>query len=157
MLFLETQFTERKVPMKRIKLNPSLLTGLAAVSGLAMGASIAMAAHPPVTLYTYEEVAQQYGMAKMPVMVQTGDATRKAFPYSPKQTCGTAGCHVKNGVDYTYDKISDHAYHSAQGINQYLDTKTAAATGNFVATTQGEFDANKPKPWTQSGAMFGKW
>ena len=141
--------------MKKSRITNSLLVTASAVAGLAMGAGIAMAAHPPVTLYTFEEVAQQYGMAKMPVMVQNGDTTRKAFPYSPKQTCGTAGCHTtttlhKTGpeVDYTYDKISDHAYHSAQGRNQYLDTKGAL---------EGNFDATKVKPWVQSGAMFGKW
>ena len=100
-------------------------------------------AHPAVTLYTYEEVGMQMaGGAKVPVKV---DASGKGMPYSPKQTCGTAGCHVKNGVDYTYDKISDHAFHSSQGRPEYVDS------------ADGKFDATKNKPWGQSTAMVGKW
>jgi hypothetical protein len=94
-------------------------------------------------LYTYEEIGMQMaGGQKVPVQV---DGSGKGMPYSPKQTCGTSGCPVKNGVDYTYDKISDHAFHSAQGRNEYVDSAT------------GKFDATKTKPWTQSGAMVGKW
>jgi hypothetical protein len=100
-------------------------------------------AHPAVTLYTFEEIGMQMaGGAKVPVQV---DASGKGMPYSPKQTCGTSNCHVKNGVDYTYDKISDHAFHSAQGRNEYVDSATV------------KFDATKNKPWTQSFAMVGKW
>jgi len=100
-------------------------------------------AHPAVTLYTFEEIGMQMaGGAKVPVQV---DANGKGMPYSPKQTCGTAGCHVKNGVDYTYDKISDHAFHSSQGRPEYVDSP------------DGKFDATKSKPWGQSTAMVGKW
>jgi hypothetical protein len=99
--------------------------------------------HPAVTLYTYEEIGMQMaGGQKVPVQV---DGSGKGMPYSPKQTCGTSGCHVKNGVDYTYDKISDHAFHSAQGRNEFMDT------------TDGKFDVTKNKPWYQSTAMVGKW
>ena len=100
-------------------------------------------AHPAVTLYTFEEIGMQMaGGAKVPVQV---DANGKGMPYSPKQTCGTSGCHVKNGIDYTYDKISDHAFHSNQGRSEYQDS------------VDGKFDATKNKPWVQSTAMVGKW
>jgi cytochrome c554/c'-like protein len=100
-------------------------------------------AHPAVTLYTFEEIGMQMaGGAKVPVQV---DANGKGMPYSPKQTCGTAGCHVKNGVDYTYDKISDHAFHSNEGRSEYQDS------------SDGKFNATKNKPWVQSTAMVGKW
>jgi hypothetical protein len=102
-----------------------------------------VSAHPAVTLYTFEEVGMQMaGGAKVPVQV---DANGKGMPYSPKQTCGTSGCHIKNGVDYTYDKISDHAFHSSQGRSEMVDSST------------GKFDATKNKPWLQSTAMVGKW
>jgi hypothetical protein len=100
-------------------------------------------AHPAVTLYTFEEIGMQMaGGAKVPVQV---DANGKGMPYSPKQTCGTAGCHVKNGIDYTYDKISDHAFHASQGRSEYVDS------------IDGKLDATKNKPWYQSTAMVGKW
>lgn len=99
--------------------------------------------HPAVTLYTFEEIGMQMaGGQKVPVQV---DASGKGMPYSPKQTCGTSGCHVINGTDYTYDKISDHAFHSNQGRSQYVDS------------SDGKFNATKAKPWTQSTAMVGKW
>ncbi|KAA0890352.1 MULTISPECIES: cytochrome C [Oryzomonas] len=128
--------------MKRFGIKTGLLTATAAAS-LALTAGTSFAAHPSVTLYTFEEIGMQMaGGAKVPVQV---DANGKGMPYSPKQTCGTAGCHVKNGVDYTYDKISDHAFHSNQGRSEYVDSST------------GKFDATKNKPWTQSTAMVGKW
>jgi hypothetical protein len=99
--------------------------------------------HPAVTLYTFEEIAMQMNNGQ-PVPVQV-DANGKGMPYSPKQTCGTANCHVKNGVDYTYDKISDHAFHSGQGRSEYQDS------------SDGKFNALKNKPWLQSTAMVGKW
>lgn len=106
-------------------------------------ASLEPTSHPAVTLYTFEEIGMQMaGGQKVPVQV---DASGKGMPYSPKQSCGTAGCHVKDGVDYTYDRISDHAFHSGQGRSEYLDSAT------------GKFDATKNKPWLQSTAMVGKW
>jgi hypothetical protein len=102
-----------------------------------------VSAHPAVTLYTFEEIGMQMaGGAPVPVQV---DANGKGMPYSPKQTCGTSGCHVKNGVDYTYDKISDHAFHSGQGRSEMDDSG------------DGKFRATKNKPWLQSTAMVGKW
>jgi len=106
-------------------------------------AALTPTAHPAVTLYTFEEIGMQMaGGQKVPVQV---DANGKGMPYSPKQTCGTSGCHVKNGVDYTYDKISDHAFHSSQGRSEMDDS------------TDGKFRATKNKPWLQSTAMVGKW
>lgn len=125
--------------MKKQRVAPGLLTATLA-AGLVLAAGTSFAAHPPVTLYTFEEIGMQMnGGAKVPVTVDNG------MPYSPKQTCGTAGCHVKDGVDMTYDRISDHAFHSAQGRNEYPDTAT------------GKFDPTKNKPWTQATAMVGKW
>jgi hypothetical protein len=120
--------------MKRLKVLPGLLAATAAV-GLVLSAGAAQAAHPPVTLYTFEEIGMQTGQAKVPVQV---DASGKGMPYSPKQTCGTTGCH-------SYDNISDHAFHSAQGRNEFPDT------------ANGKFDPTKNKPWTQATAMVGKW
>lgn len=123
--------------MKR-KRNQQLIVATATAAGLAIGASIALAAHPPVQLYTFEEVAAQHGMQKMPVFVDP--VTKQGFPYSPKQTCGsdTANCH-------DYNKISKHAFHSAQGMNQYTDSH------------DGKFKEELVKPFSQSGAMMGKW
>jgi hypothetical protein len=115
------------------KHNPATITGTLGTPS----------AHPAVTLYTFEEIGMQMaGGAKVPVQV---DANGKGMPYSPKQTCGTSGCHVKGGVDYTYDKISDHAFHSNEGRSEYQDSAT------------GKYDATKNKPWVQSAAMVGKW
>lgn len=123
--------------MKRRSLKRLVLGGALATAGLALSAGLAFAAHPPVTLYTYEEVAMQYGMTKMPVQVDPN--TLRGFPYSPKQTCGE--CH-------DYSKISDHAFHSALGMFEWKDT----ADGQFKID-----DPNVVKPWTQTTAMYGKW
>ena len=129
--------------MKKQRVKPGLLAA-AGAAGVVMAAGIALAAHPPVTLYTFEEIGMQMAQGqKVPVQV---DANGKGMPYSPKQTCGTTGCHVaKNGLSLTYDQSSDHSFHSAQGRNEYPDT----ANGKFYPT--------KNKPWTQATAMVGKW
>ncbi len=132
--------------MEKMRGKPGLLTATVA-AGLVLVAGTSFAAHPPVTLYTFEEIGMQMaGGAKVPVMV---DANGKGMPYSPKQTCGTAGCHINKttGVDQTYDNISDHAFHSAQGRNEYPDSLTG----------DGKFTTAKAKPWTQATAMVGKW
>ena len=100
--------------------------------------------HPAVTLYTFEEIGMQMaGGAKVPVQV---DANGKGMPYSPKQTCGsTAGCHVYNGADYSYDKISDTAFHSHEGRAEMMDVNN----GNLLPGLH--------IPWVQSTAMVGKW
>ncbi|MDD2540044.1 MAG: cytochrome C [Desulfuromonadaceae bacterium] len=128
--------------MEKMRGKPGLLTATVA-AGLVLVAGTSFAAHPPVTLYTFEEIGMQMAGGQ-PVPVQV-DASGKGMPYSPKATCGTSGCHSKNGVDMTYDKISDHAFHSAQGRNEFPDT------------ADGKFDPTKNKPWTQSNAMVGKW
>ncbi|QXE90971.1 cytochrome C [Geomonas subterranea] len=154
--------------MKRTKKTSSLLTVTAAVAGVAMGASIAMAAHPPIQLYTYEEVAQQMGFPKAPVMVDR--VTKQGMPYSPKQTCfgdqGTTACHGNaaagnSKLAKSYDDLSKHAYHAALGFNEWMDNSKG---GLFVSTgdadllpkgTQTGLAANKP--WVQSHGHNGKW
>jgi hypothetical protein len=103
-----------------------------------------LSSHPAVTLYTFEEIGMQMaGGQKVPVQV---DASGKGLPYSPKQTCGsTAGCHVKNGADYSYDKISDTAFHSHEGRAEMMDLNN----GNLLPGLH--------IPWVQSTAMVGKW
>ena len=121
--------------MKARRVIPRLVAA-ASATGLVLGAGIALAAHPEVKLYTFEEIgAQMAGGAKVPVQV---DASGKGMPYSPKMTCGTTECH-----DYT--KISDHSFHAAQGRNESPDS------------VDGKFDPTKNKPWTQATAMVGKW
>ncbi|GFO64758.1 cytochrome C [Geomonas paludis] len=129
--------------MKKQKVKGGLAAASAAAS-LVLVAGVSFAAHPPVTLYTFEEIGYQMNNGqKVPVQV---DATGKGMPYSPKQTCGTSGCHTsKNGIDLSYDHISDHSFHSAQGRNEFPDT------------ANGKFDPTKNKPWTQATAMVGKW
>jgi hypothetical protein len=129
--------------MKR-KYNKQLLTAVGAVAGVALGAGMAMAAHKPINLFTYEELAAQFGMQKMPVFV---DAQGKGMPYSPKQSCGTPGMFADGTVSacHDYNNIADHAFHSNQGVSEIKDTAT------------GKFSQTKNKPWTQSPGMIGKW
>lgn len=131
-----------------------LLTATGATAGVVLGATMALA-HAPVTLYTYEEVAQQFGYPKMPVMV---NAKGQGLPYSPKQSCGTpeydqSGNLVSSCHDYS--TISDHAFHSNQGVSEIKDL-TPANTNNAVAR-DGQFNPTRNKPWTQSVGMIGKW
>lgn len=141
--------------MKRTK-KSSLLTGVAAVAGLTMGASIAMAAHPQIQLFTYEEVAQQYGMQAMPVMVDP--VTKQGMPYSPKQTCtggGNLSCHsTGNTVGLkSYSDLADHAFHSALGYNEWMDNSDS---GLFMENGM-QTGLNPQKPWLQSHGHNGKW
>lgn len=140
--------------MRKNRISTPLLTTAAAALGLAMGAGMALAAHPPVTLYTYEEIAQQYGMTQMPVQIDP--TSKQGFPYSPKQSCGTSGCH-------DYQNISDHTFHSAFGMRELEPT---SPTGSNVGRSGGhEYQAglgtvgfaDKPKPWTQGTGHVGKW
>jgi hypothetical protein len=124
------------------KRNQKLLVSTAAIAGVVLGAGLAFGAHPPVQLFTYEELAMQFGVPKMPVMV---DANGKGMPYSPKQSCGTAGCHQKNDKDYTYDDIANKAFHSTQGLNEVIEFD------------YGKFPTTRNKPWTTSPGMVGKW
>lgn len=149
----------------------SLLVSASAVAGLAMGAGIAMAAHPPIPLYTYEEVATQMNgpsdpqnpfsapVAQMPVMV---DATKKqGFPYSPKQTCSGAG----NASCHNYSNISKHAYHATLGFNEWMDNDPSGLfispdthVVNGATINAGvQTGLNPQKPWLQSHGHNGKW
>ncbi|MDR3579734.1 MAG: cytochrome c3 family protein [Oryzomonas sp.] len=113
-------------------------------SPLTIGPAATTSGHPAVPLYTYEEVGMQMaGGAKVQVQV---DANGKGMPYSPKQTCGsTKGCHIYNNADYSYDKISDTAFHSHEGRAEYMDLN------------KGKLMPGLDKPWVQSTAMVGKW
>jgi len=139
----------------------SLLVGVAAVTGVALGAGIALAAHPTVPLYTYEEVAQQYGQQAMPVMANP--ASKQGFPYSPKQTCSTATPGVNdNFACHNYSNISKHAFHASLGFNEWMDNDPSGyfvgdgSSGSLVA--QGtQTGLNPQKPWLQSHGHNGKW
>lgn len=160
--------------MKRTK-KSSLLTVAAAVSGVAMGAGIALAAHPPIQLFTYEEVARQMNgpaltrdvngnptnltapaSQPMPVMV---DATSKmGMPYSPKQTCmggGNLSCHTPgNTVNLkSFTEISEHAFHAALGYNEWMDNSDSGLFKEDGTQT----GLNPQKPWLQSHGHNGKW
>jgi hypothetical protein len=141
----------------------SLLTVTAAVAGLAMGAGMALAStHPAIQLFTYEEVAQQYGMPAMPVMV---DQNHQGFPYSPKQTCmggGNLSCHTPGNTAglKSYDDLSKHAFHASLGFNEWMDNDQS---GLFIGDGTGDTPAgvqtglNPQKPWLQSHGHNGKW
>ena len=166
--------------MKKLRIKTSHLVSASAVAGLAMGATIALAAHPPIQLYTYEEVAQQMGFPKAPVMV---DATKKSgLPYSPKQTCfgsqqqgdgSTIACHGSVATNPKlakgYADLADHAFHAALGYNEWMDNEPS---GLFIAPTGTTFTdpntgiavpagtqtgLNPQKPWLQSHGHNGKW
>lgn len=145
--------------MKRTKTS-SLLTVTAAVAGVAMGAGIALAAHPPIQLYTYEEVAQQFGQAAMPVQVGANPLNpMQGMPYSPKQTCtggGTTACH---GGYAGYSKLADHAFHAQLGYNEWMDNDPSGSfIGNGSLVPNGtQTGLNPQKPWLQSHGHNGKW
>lgn len=153
--------------MKKFSKKTSLLVSAASVAGLAIGASIAMAAHPPITLYTYEEVAQQMGFLVAPVMVDK--ITKQGMPYSPKQTCfsnafndgmGTAAvkCHGGDAsnpkLKATYAGLSEHAFHAALGWNEWMDN---TPSGTFVDAAGKQTGLATSKPWVQSHGHNGKW
>lgn len=161
------QAKERKKTMKRTK-KSSLLTAAAAVAGVAMGAGIALAAHPPIQLFTYEEVAAQMNgtvdplnpfsapVAQMPVMVDP--ASKQGMPYSPKQTCmggGNMACHTPgNTVGLkSYSDVSEHAFHAALGYNEWMDNSDS---GLFMENGK-QTGLNPQKPWLQSHGHNGKW
>ncbi|PLX86518.1 MAG: cytochrome C [Desulfuromonas sp.] len=150
--------------MKNRKLNTVLLTVATALAVLTFGAGTAFAAHPTVwpagypdagedltiPVNTFEELSMQYGMWDgegnlIPMQVQVDGNSLKGMPYSPKQTCGTSGCHVYDGVDQDYGMISKHAFHSSLAYGEWNDASTTA------------FTADQVKPWTQTGGMWGKW
>lgn len=159
--------------MKKSRIKTSLLVSASAIAGVAMGAGIALAVHPPVTLYTYEEVAQQMGFPVAPVMVDR--VSKQGMPYSPKQTCGLGGCHdgttVQNGATVSskyygkalksYSDLADHAFHATLGYNEWMDNDPNGlfvgdgSSGGAPTGRQTGLAANKP--WVQSHGHNGKW
>ena len=143
--------------MKKPGLKISLLAGVSALAGLTMGGGMARAAvHPPIQLFTYEEIAQQYGMPAMTVMVDTG--SKQGMPYSPKQTCmggGNLSCHTTgNTVGLkSYTDLAEHAFHSSLGINEWMDN---SISGLFMEDGK-QTGLNPQKPWLQSHGHNGKW
>lgn len=142
--------------MKKRGLKISLLAGASAVAGLTAGGTIAQAAHPAIQLYTYEEVAQQYGYPAMPVMVDP--TSKQGMPYSPKQTCmggGSMGCHTPgNTVGLkSYTDMSKGAYHATLGTAEWMDNSDS---GLFMENGK-QTGLNPQKPWLQSHGHNGKW
>lgn len=134
-----------------------LLTITAAIGLVIMGAGFALASHPNIPLYTYEEAAQQFGQPMMPVAL---DAENKGFPYSPKQTCGNChnGALLRNDGQgaitdaegnaivsplVSFDDMNNDTFHSNMDANSLLNTADASSQAG--------------KPWTQSTGMAGKW
>lgn len=133
-----------------------LLAGLSAVTGLATGVGVAQAAHPSIQLFTYEEIAQQYGAPAMPVMVDP--TSHQGMPYSPKQTCmggGSLSCHTTGNTAglKSYDDLAKHAFHATLGMNEWMDNSDAAL---FVVNGK-QTGLNPQKPWLQSHGHNGKW
>ena len=169
--------------MKKFNAKASLLVSAAAVAGLAIGATVAMAAHQPIPLYTYEEVAAQmtgtntgtpFGTPNAPFPVIVDPKTKQGMPYSPKATCSggsitSTKCHAdntteknKNGTPVIgYTALADHAFHAALGYNEWMDNsnsglfKTSIAKGD--ATDGMTTSLNPQKPWLQSHGHNGKW
>lgn len=156
--------------MKKLRMKTSLLVSASAVAGVAMGAGIALAAHPPITLYTYEEVATQMGFPAAPVMVDKNN--KQGMPYSPKQTCfgskdgGATKCHgddaTKPKLAKSYTDLADHAFHASLGYNEWMDNDPSGlfigdgSVGSLVpAGTQTGLAPTKP--WLQSHGHNGKW
>ena len=135
----------------------SLLAGASAVAGLTIGGAIAQAAqHPAIDLYTYEEIAQQYGVPAMPVMVDP--TTMQGFPYSPKQTCtggGNLSCHTPGNTKglKSYTDMSKGAYHATLGTAEWMDNSVSAGFMEGGKQT----GLNPQKPWLQSHGHNGKW
>ena len=143
--------------MCRIKMNRLFLSFITTISLIFMGAGLALAAHPDIPLYTYEEVANQFGQPIMPVAL---DADYKGFPYSPKATCGN--CH--NGTltrNDGYGPITDMAGNPlAEPLVSYADMNENTFHANMDAAMlidAADTSSQAGKPWTQSTGMAGKW
>ena len=143
--------------MKKPSLKISLMAGVSALAGLAMGGGLARAAvHPQIPLLTYEEIAQQYGKPAMPVMVDP--ASKQGMPYSPKQTCtggGSTNCHSNGNTKglKSYSDLAEHAFHASLGINEWMDN---SQSGLFMENGR-QTGLNAQKPWLQSHGHNGKW
>ncbi|QWV96409.1 cytochrome C [Geomonas nitrogeniifigens] len=146
--------------MKRTR-KSSLLTGIATVAGVAMGAGMALAAaHDSITLYTYEEVAQQFGQPAMPVMANR--VNNQGMPYSPKQTCTGGGATNCHGGYAGYDQLSKHAFHAALGWNEWMDNDPSGlfigdGSNDSLVPKGTQTGLNPQKPWLQSHGHNGKW
>ena len=149
--------------MKKSRIKTSLLVSASAIAGVAMGAGLALAAHPPVQLYTYEEVAAQMGFPVAPVLVDS--VTKQGLPYSPKQTCfgngmnnqGAVKCHGDVSTDPKlkagYKDLSEHAFHAALGFQEWMDNSDSGRLMNNGVQTGLALN----KPWVQSHGHNGKW
>jgi hypothetical protein len=152
--------------MKKVK-KTTLLASVSAVAGLAMGAGIALAAHPAIQLFTYEEVAFQFGQASGAMPVMASNVNRQGMPYSPKQTCTGGGvnstkCHADNTTEKKagsatplvgYTAMADHAFHAALGYNEWMDNSDKA----LFMVDGIQTGLNPQKPWLQSHGHNGKW
>lgn len=150
--------------MKKLTTKTSLLVSASAIAGVAMGAGIALAAHPPIQLYTYEEVAQQMGFPVAPVIVDK--TSKQGLPYSPKQTCFNGGgkyaagtkCHGDDAsnpkLKASYTDLSEHAFHAALGFQEWMDNTDS---GRFIDASGKQTGLALNKPWVQSHGHNGKW
>lgn len=167
--------------MERKRLRRFFLAVAASAAALTMGAGVAMAAHPDIPLYTYEEIGMQFtpgfdptnpgalvgqlpnpnaAYNMMPVFI---DANGKGFPYSPKETCGN--CH--NGT--TTRRDNGQAITDAAGtpitteLVSYNDMTTQAFHAELGSQEWKHDDDTYPltaqngKPWSSSTGMWGKW
>lgn len=135
--------------MSRNRVSLWFMAVSAAVTMLIVGSGMAFAAHPDIPLYTYEEVAQQFGQPMMPVAL---DGEMKGFPYSPKATCGNChnggltsndGQHTFTEALVSYADMDNDTFHVQQDANNMVE--------DFGTSSQAG------KPWTQSVGMAGKW
>ena len=164
----------------------SHLVSASAVAGLAMGASIALAAHPPIQLYTYEEVAAQYlggtygpmnpagtinAPGKLPVMIANSKypaspGYMQGMPYSPKQTCFgdqvqnglTVACHGNTGSSNTkiQKTYNDLSQHAFHSMMGRNEMMDNSVSGLFMENGK-QTGLNPQKPWVQNHGMDGKW
>jgi len=159
-----SNYLRKEQNMKKLRIKTSLLVSVSTVAGLAMGASIAMASHPAIQLFTYEEVATQFGQQALPVMASR--LNNQGMPYSPKATCTGGGvqtgvCHADNNTTpmtngkpmVGYTAMSDHAFHAALGFNEWMDNSDKAL---FMVDGK-QTGLNPQKPWLQSHGHNGKW
>ncbi|PLX98394.1 MAG: hypothetical protein C0622_11700 [Desulfuromonas sp.] len=152
--------------MREKRFNKLLMTLLATTGMLVMGAGMAMATHPDIPLYTYEEVASQFddafagGVGAITIVPVMLDENYKGFPYSTKQTCGNChngGLTRNDGMGpitdaegaaiveplVSYDEMDSGTFHVQQDANAMVE--------DFGTSSQAG------KPWTQSVGMAGKW
>lgn len=135
--------------MSRNRVSTLFMTVSTVMTMLIMGTGLAFAAHPNIPLYTYEEVAEQFGQPMMPVAL---DGDMKGFPYSPKATCGN--CH--NGTLISNDQQFTFTEALVSYADMDSDTFHVQQDANAMVETVGQ-SSQAGKPWTQSLGMAGKW